>query len=777
MGDIKRLLLVKGFSRYNALRVFADFLKSAFRDMGIKVDVIGENIDDLDNEVHEALSKSYDAILALNGVLADQEMKDGSYLMDNFNAPFFAYYVDHPCTNVERQQTILNRYYAFQVDRNYVDLLLKPNPNIRDCGLIYQAGIESDSADNSFDKRKDEVLFVGTYKCHESILKDLKSDNSPLGLIKQKMAETGVKEPCHTLEALYDIAINMLGAKIPDEEYYTYIYECQDVEYYLRSYFRENAVKALVDSGIPVTVYGGGWDDLDVKDKSLLKCMPPCDFMDFPSIISEYKYVLNVLPWSKAGFHDRIANTLLNGAISFTDESEYINEEGMNDKYLKTYRLDDMSTLVNAVKDMMSDGDRAKELAKAGQEYARRNHTWANRAKEIVDFMSEHTISKEVTDVFGDIESEFTKRGYHVMLPEHLRCEIKGERPRFLLITHQFTRTGAPNALLNLAERLSLKGDVLFMCPELGETVRDILESGYPVVITPKYWERKFVFKGFARKFDMVVANTVLNFPAVMILDGADVPVYWWIHEHESYFEYGRGEIPNPNSFKANVRVLVVSNYVKNIIKKEFDYDADVFMFGVKDFGENNEAKRSVGVPLHFLVIGPISHEKGQDLLVNAYSNLPNGVKDKLKVTFVGTKSGDTFCKHFANDIAKEKNLEYLDAMPQGELMKLLAGSDGVIVCSRVETVSTVAVEAMSLGKCVVAGDSVAISSYIEDKRDGYLYKTEDKESFAELLKRLTLEGREAITGVGANSREIYDKEFSMSSFDKRINEIMFGDA
>ncbi|MBQ4231861.1 MAG: hypothetical protein II699_01155 [Lachnospiraceae bacterium] len=80
MGDIKRLLLVKGFSRYNALRVFADFLKSAFRDMGIEVDVIGENIDDLDNEVHEALTKSYDAILALNGVLADQEMKDGSYL-------------------------------------------------------------------------------------------------------------------------------------------------------------------------------------------------------------------------------------------------------------------------------------------------------------------------------------------------------------------------------------------------------------------------------------------------------------------------------------------------------------------------------------------------------------------------------------------------------------------------------------------------------------------------------------------------------------------------
>jgi hypothetical protein len=71
----------------------------------------------------------------------------------------------------------------------------------------------------------------------------------------------------------------------------------------------------------------------------------------------------------------------------------------------------------------------------------------------------------------------------------------------------------------------------------------------------------------------------------------------------------------------------------------------------------------------------------------------------------------------------------------------------------------------------------VAISSYIEDKRDGYLYKTEDKESLAELLKRLTLEGREAITGVGANSREIYDKEFSMSSFDKRIDEIMFGDA
>ncbi len=777
MSDIKRLLLIKGFSRYNALRVFADFLKSAFRDMGIEVDVIGENIDDLDNEVHQALERSYDAILALNGVLADQEMKDGSYLMDNFDAPFYAYYVDHPCTNAERQQTILNRYYAFQVDRNYVDLLLKPNPNIRDCGLIYQAGIESNSSDKVFETRRNEVLFVGTYKGHESILTDLKSDNSPLGLIKQKMAEIGVKEPKHTLEGLYDIAINELGARIPDDEYYTYIYECQDVEYYLRSYFRENAVNALVDNNIPVTVYGDGWSELDVKDTSFLKCMPPCDFMEFPSIISDYRYVLNVLPWSKAGFHDRIANTLLNGAISFTDESEYINEEGMNDKYLKTYRLDDMATLVSAVKEMMADEERASALAKAGQEYARANHTWANRAKEIIDFMISHAMDKDVIDTWGDIEKEFTKRGYHVMLPEHLKCDVTGDRPRFLLLTHQFTRTGAPNALVNLAERLSLKGDVCFMCPEIGETVRGLLDRGYPVVIAPKYWERKFVFKGFARKFDMVVANTVLNFPAVMILDGADVPVYWWIHEHESYFEYGRGEIPNPNSFKTNIRVLAVSDYVKNIIKKEFDYDASTFMFGVKDFGVDISADSNISGPLHFLVIGPVSLEKGQDLLINAYSHLPNGVKDQLKITFVGTKSNDAFCKHFANDIAKEKNLQYLDAMPQEELMKLLALSDGVIVCSRVETVSTVAVEAMSLKKCVVAGDSVAISSYIEDRRNGYLYKTEDVESFIEVLKRLAADGRGVISKVGECSREIYDNEFSMSAFDKRINEIMFGDA
>nr|MCR4717997.1 glycosyltransferase family 4 protein [Lachnospiraceae bacterium] len=350
--------------------------------------------------------------------------------------------------------------------------------------------------------------------------------------------------------------------------------------------------------------------------------------------------------------------------------------------------------------------------------------------------------------------------------------------PKYLLITHQLTRTGAPQALLNLADRLSKKGNVMILCPEMGESFREVLELGYPVAIAPKYWERKFVFKGFAKKFDMVVANTVLNFPAVMILDGEKLPVYWWIHEHKSYFDYGKGEIPNPNSFKDNIHTLAVGDVVKDILKEEFDYDAELFSYGVKDYSDElkNVDTPAKSRPLNFLIIGPVTKEKGQDLFLRAYMSLPNGVKDRLRVTFIGAMPDINMAKQLNDAIEKEKNLSYLVPMPHDALMKMLAQSDGIIVPSRFEMLSTVSVEAMSLNKLVISANAGGISSYINSGENGYVYETENTASLNQLLTRLTVDGREKLIMLGEASRKIYDEVFSESAFDKRIERIMFND-
>ena len=43
-------------------------------------------------------------------------------------------------------------------------------------------------------------------------------------------------------------------------------------------------------------------------------------------MLSQSKISLNVMPWFKNGIHDRIFNSCLNGAVSLSDSSIYIDE-------------------------------------------------------------------------------------------------------------------------------------------------------------------------------------------------------------------------------------------------------------------------------------------------------------------------------------------------------------------------------------------------------------------------------------------------------------------
>lgn len=44
-------------------------------------------------------------------------------------------------------------------------------------------------------------------------------------------------------------------------------------------------------------------------------------------MLADAKVSLNVMPWFKDGAHDRVFNSILNGAVCVTDPSRYLEEE------------------------------------------------------------------------------------------------------------------------------------------------------------------------------------------------------------------------------------------------------------------------------------------------------------------------------------------------------------------------------------------------------------------------------------------------------------------
>ena len=77
------------------------------------------------------------------------------------------------------------------------------------------------------------------------------------------------------------------------------------IDSYATSFFREQAVRILVENGIRVTAYGTGWDQCEWSDNPHLDYRGKVLAQEILPFMNDAKIVLNTMTWFKAGAHDR----------------------------------------------------------------------------------------------------------------------------------------------------------------------------------------------------------------------------------------------------------------------------------------------------------------------------------------------------------------------------------------------------------------------------------------------------------------------------------------
>ena len=97
--------------------------------------------------------------------------------------------------------------------------------------------------------------------------------------------------------------------------------------------------------------------------------------------IQNSKISLNVLPWFRGGPHDRIFNTMLNGAVCLTDSNGYLDMFLEDEVNCIKYSLEKPQEMAQRVMELLSDTERLQKIADAGCELAQ-SHTWAARMQE-----------------------------------------------------------------------------------------------------------------------------------------------------------------------------------------------------------------------------------------------------------------------------------------------------------------------------------------------------------------------------------------------------------
>ncbi len=114
-------------------------------------------------------------------------------------------------------------------------------------------------------------------------------------------------------------------------------------------------------SGITLHVFGDSWKQCPMIDCPQMVWHPAAIGKAALEVYARAKISLNVMTWHKDGFTERIANSMLQGAVAVTDRTTYLEENFVDEEELLIFHL--------------------------GYEKALRQHTWHDRADKLLEWI------------------------------------------------------------------------------------------------------------------------------------------------------------------------------------------------------------------------------------------------------------------------------------------------------------------------------------------------------------------------------------------------------
>lgn len=395
---MERLIFFKGI--YDTLDLFTEELSNAFRMRGYETEILDvRNMQESLIRLSEFIKRSVKAAITFNNLAFNMELREGENIWEQLDIPCINILMDHPCFYHEALNKAPCNSVVLCTDINHMKYIQRFYPNVPVSGFLPHAGCIHIADYKKLWEREIDVLYAGGVSAYvnDAIRPDWekykKFDGEELG---ERVLEKLIEEPSRTTEEVVESILSSRGIALRDEELRLLISDMRYIEGLAVSHFREGAVKALVEAGIKVTVYGAGWD------KSSLAFHPNLDYRgriparEILEKMKDTKIVLSTMTWFKDGTHDRVFNGMLAGALAVTDMSGYMleNFNGVNETpweieartpkaQLVFFELSQITVLPEKIKYLLEHLEESQVIADCGYQKAKKEHTWDVRAKEI----------------------------------------------------------------------------------------------------------------------------------------------------------------------------------------------------------------------------------------------------------------------------------------------------------------------------------------------------------------------------------------------------------
>ena len=348
-----------------------------------------------------------------------------------------------------------------------------------------------------------------------------------------------------------------------------------------------------------------------------------------------------------------------------------------------------------------------------------------------------------------------------------------------LLISHEFSQTGAPRALLNMGLMLKKRGVFPFVLSLLNGSLEDeVRDLGFGYVVEPflsvKLAMQNQLVEEFLSCFDIVVFNTLDTVRLLQNFPERGARKICWLHEGRYSYDYFQTFLDIPSLFSKLDRIYAVGDYAKSFAVKQVEGKMQIgsLLYGIPDIAleEDKQVEEKDIQKLNLVLPGSLTIRKGQKVLLKALSLLPRSVRKQLNVYLVGPRverKVERAIRHCRYSCVK-----YLGEMPHDDLLRLFKDMDVVLSPSLDDPMPIVCTEAMILQKAIIVSENTGTAAFIKNGVNGYKIPADDSKALAEAIKYV-LAHREELPRWGKAARRIYDENFTMEVFERNVQELI----
>lgn len=383
-----KILVLKGESLYNVLRIAADDMVKAFQNKGYDVIVLDLVMEEDANRLNDVLRERLDLIFSIQALLFDFCLTDEKTAKFSAfkNTPVFGHIVDHPIYHNARVATIHgDNMYVGCIDRKHVEYIQNYYPGVKNALFIPHGGFLPQRI-VPYEERSIDLYFPCSYKRPSKIRDDIDKLPQVYRNVAYLLIERMLEDRLLTLQDALYAYLEKIRFEYTSEEFSQLMCILNSVDKYIREYSRDKCIRCLIESGIRVTVSGSGWEDFDADLLSEVHVLGSegIDFLEVVETMADSKFVLNNAPAYQYGTHERIFTSMLCGAICLTHDFPIMHEEFIDGEDILLYSDDNLPLFIDRIKELLNSPDQAKKIANRGYQKAKQSHTWANNAETIL---------------------------------------------------------------------------------------------------------------------------------------------------------------------------------------------------------------------------------------------------------------------------------------------------------------------------------------------------------------------------------------------------------